>query len=115
MARKQITMEKDGNFIRIGDKWYAFMTNDDGDFRTGEHTLIEVDKARFDRKIEQITAVLFSSIDPKLVMKDALKDLLEDELDKILKYIKKHKGKIQPKIRKHCIQMEVGGVKIPIR
>ena len=113
--KKRIEIEKDANFLRIGDKWYKFAANDDDDFRTGQHVLVEVDKERFDKKVEKITEVLFSSVDPKLVMKDALKDLVEEELDTLLRYIKKHKGKLQPKIRKHCIQMEIAGVKIPIR
>ena len=115
MTEKKITLEKDGNLIRIGGKWYAFQVNNDGDFRTGEHVLVEVNKKEFDKKVNTITNTLFSFIDPKLVLRDALKDMTEPELAHILKYIKKHKGKVKPKIKKHCIQMKIAGVEIPLR
>jgi len=117
MAKKLI-LEKDGNFIRIGKKWFMFAPNLDGDFRTGEHRLVEVNKIAFDKKVKEITENLFSFVDPKLVMKDALKDLLPEELDKILAHIRKRKRKKRkPKVDivKHCIQMKVAGVEIPIR
>jgi len=116
--KKKIIIQNDGNYLRVGNKWYGFSTNDDGNFMTGEHILYEVNKKKFDKKAEKITDELFSFVDPKLVMKDALKDLLEPELDKIIKYIEKKKKatkSFKPEIRKHCIQMRVGGVDIPIR
>jgi hypothetical protein len=112
---KKIRIEKDGNFVRIGTKWYAFRANDDGDFRTGDHVLVEIDKKRYDKRVDAITERLFSFVNPKLVMKDALKDMMEEELIQLERHIKKCKGKLKVTTRKHCIQMEVGGVKIPIR
>ena len=116
MSKKRtIKIEKDGNLLRIGKKWYAFHINDDGDFRTGQHIMVEVDKAEFDKKVNAITAKLFSFIDPKLVLKDALKDMTDEELTHLFRYIEKHKGKVKPRIRKHCISMDLAGVNIPIR
>lgn len=115
MSKKKITIEKDGNLLRIGKKWYAFHVNNDGNFRTGSHIMVEVDKAEFDKKVNAITNKLFSFVDPKLVMRDALKDMTEEELTHLFKYIEMHKGKCKPRIRKHCISMDLAGVNIPIR
>ncbi len=112
---KKITIEKDGNLLRIGNKWYRFSINDDGDFRTGEHILEEVNKKKRDKRIEFISKKLFTFVEPELIMKDALKDLAEEELEKLFTYVKKHKDKLKPKIKKHCVQMKVAGVEIPIR
>lgn len=113
--KNKITLEKDGNLIRINKKWYAFQVNNDGDFRTGEHILVEVDKERIDRAIKTITDSLFTYIDPKLVLADALKDMTQEELLHLEKYIRKHGKRLYPKIRKHCIAMRIAGVEIPIR
>ena len=48
-------------------------------------------------------------------MKDALVELSDNELNKLFKFIKKKKGKVKPKVRKHCIRLDIGGVEIPIR
>lgn len=77
--------------------------------------LVEVDKKEFDRKVSAIADTLFSFVDPKLVLRDALKDMTEPELARILRYIRKHKGKVEPRISKHCIQMRIAGVNIPLR
>lgn len=117
MTKKNtIRMEKDGNALRVGNKWYHFALNNDGDFATGQFTLIEMDKKKYDRNADYITKRLFSFVDPKLVMRDALKDMTDVQLEKLAAFLRKRKGKIvKPKIRKHCIQMRIGGVEIPIR
>ncbi len=113
--RKQIKMEQDGNLLRIGNKWYEFVTNTDGDFRTGTHILVEVNKKKIDKQIELITNKLFSFINPKIVLKDALKDVPEKQLNKLYFKLKNNKMKVKPKIEKHCVRMKVAGINIPIR
>lgn len=112
---KTVRMEKDGNLLKVGDKWYRFVTNVDGDFRTGEYLLEEVDKNKIDKQIETIVEKLFKFIEPKLVLEDALKDLDEKELYKLYKFVLKKGRQLKPKVQKHCINMKVGGVDIPIR
>lgn len=114
MAKRKV-IQKDGNLLKIDGKWYRFGVNEDSDFATGQYNLEEVDKEKIDRQTAIITSKLFSFVDPKLVLKDALKDLDDKSLEKLYKYVKNHKGKIKPKIKKHCIQMKVAGVEIPIR
>ena len=111
---KKMKIERDGNLLRIGNKWNTFLVNLDGDFNTGTHTLEEVDKEKRDKQINLLTNALFTSLDPKLVMRDALKDMTEEELYKLYKYIKKHRD-IKPKVKKDCVAMSLGGVDIPIR
>ena len=113
--KKQIKVEKDGNLLRINNKWYRFLINGDGDFRTGTHILEEVNKTKRDEEINRITEKLFSFLDGKIVLKDALKDMAEEDLEKLYNYILKHKGKLKPKIKKHCVMMTIGNCEIPIR
>ena len=112
--KKKIILQRDGNLLRIGGKWYVFTPNEDEDFRTGDYELIEVDKKKIDKQINFITEKLFEHVNKELIMQDALKDMQQDELEKLYNYIKK-KVKLKPKLVKHCVRMDVGKYKIWLR
>lgn len=114
MGKTKVKVEADGNFLRIGRKWYQFGTNEDKKFSTGEFVLVEVNRKEIDRKTKFISEKLFKFVDPKLVLQDAVKELPDNALDKLYKYVRKHKDP-KPKVFKHCIAMKIGGVQIPIR
>lgn len=114
MSKGKIVIERDGNLLRIGNKWYCFTINEDGDFRTGTHTLEEVDIKKRDKQIATISEKLFKFVEPRLVLEDALKDMGETALEKVYNYVRKHKD-VKPRVIKHCVAMKVGGVQIPIR
>jgi hypothetical protein len=108
---------KKGNYLIMNGKWYVFnIPIQDGDFNTGDWEMTEVKKPKeLNEKINKITEEIFESLDREIIMKDALFDMTPIEIEVIYQKLFKNKRKPKLKMKKHCIQLDVGGIGIPIR
>jgi hypothetical protein len=112
MKRK---VESKGNYLVIdGDYYVPSLPVEDGSFETGEWKWRKVNFKKTSRIINRIADKLKCELSPKLVIADALRAVDEETLKRI---DKKLKQKTAPKIKteKHCVRMDIGGVKLPIR
>jgi hypothetical protein len=106
-------VEMKGHFLVIDGDYYIAQVNEDGDFDTGAFKFRRIEREKIDKMVKTIAEKLKGSLDPEIVLKDALMELPEKDLKKLTLKLVKEKPKIT--VRKHCVQMKVGGVKIYIR
>jgi hypothetical protein len=109
-------VESKGGFLIIDGDYYTIDTpNEDGNFDTGEMKWKKVDKEKIEKIVDEIAEKLKDALDPKVVIRDALFDLSTKDLKKLTVKLIKEKAKPRITVKKHCVQMKVGGVKIYIR
>jgi len=112
MKRK---VESRGNYLIIdGDYYVPDKVIEDGSFNTSEIKWKQVNMKASEKMIERIAEKLKNELSPKLVIADALR---ATDTETLRRLDRKMKQKTAPKIRteKHCVRMDIGGVKLPIR
>jgi len=108
---------KKGSYLIMDGKWYIFNKPiEDGNWNTADWDMTEIKKPKeLNEKIERIAKEIFESLDREVVLKDALFAMTPIEIETIYHKLFKNKKPPKPKMHKGCVDLDVGGVKIPIR
>jgi uncharacterized protein YfkK (UPF0435 family) len=106
-------IKKKGNYLEIDGKLYK-VTSSKGKEKF-EDMEFEPAKENIDKLVSIIAKRLSKSISPEEILKNAMYDMEEEDIRKI--YDKITKQKTKPKIKKNygCLQLNVGGIYIPVR
>jgi hypothetical protein len=116
MKKSPKKVESKGNFLIIDGYYYVVdEPNDDNDFDTGEWKWRRVDRKKLDKMVKRIAKKLKTSLDPEIVLRDALVMLPEKDLDRLDKKLFKTIKKPKITVTKHCVLMKVDNIEIPIR